>query len=405
MATPPAPPSQGSPDPTAAKPTAVKPVAAVPTARVAGGARAAVPPPAGPVDPATMAAAAQGGVPVDADGYPIEPEMHVAPGFFNQPWVQNVLPLTTSLFLHIGIIGIGLLLYTAVSKVVNPNKEQVIIPQTTSLAKSATPGGVKHPGPPADPTRDAMQDQTKDTDNQGFAADAANKLAATGGPGDSASSGFLGATAGGGHGKTFGNGTAGGGTAPWGMPGGGEGMLPKSDFMGTGGNANDIVFLCDASGSMVSVFGQLKQELKKSISEMTVDADSAQRFNVIFFQDDKASPLFPNGMQIATPENKQKASDFIDNQYSVGGTQPIPAIKMALGNHPQLLYVLTDGFDQIADMNTVIDAFKQGDADGKIHINCIFLQSDEDPKLVDALKEIVNIGHGDPLKIILKKDM
>ena len=41
---------------------------------------------------------------------------------------------------------------------------------------------------------------------------------------------------------------------------------------------------------------------------------------------------------------------------------------------------------------------------GKTHINCIFLQADEDPKLVAALKEIAANGHGD-FKAILKKDM
>ena len=66
--------------------------------------------------------------------------------------------------------------------------------------------------------------------------------------------------------------------------------------------------------------------------------------------------------------------------------------------------MLTDGFDQIADMSTVTNEFKRADGDGKIHINCIFLQSDEDPKLVAALKEIAAIGHGE-FKAILKKDM
>ena len=347
-----------------------------------------------------MLAAAQG-QPVDGEG---EGQLHHAAGFMNQPWVQNVLPLATSLFLHVGIIVLGIVLYKAVAPLVNPNKEQVIIPQSASLQKSKTPGGVKHPGPPADPTRDAMQDQTKDTDNQGFAADASNKLlSASGAAGDSSAFG-LGANAKGGHGHTFGNGAGGGGTAPWGVPGGGEGMLPRSDLMGTGGNANDIVFLCDESGSMVSVFGQLKLELKKSVSELSVGDDGAQRFNIIFFSDGAPVALFPNGMQFATPDNKRKASDFIDNQVSTGGTLPMPAIKMALAEHPQLLFVLTDGFDQIADMSVVTNEFKRADADGKIHINCIFLQSDEDPKLVAALKEIAAIGQGE-FKAILKKDM
>ncbi len=368
--------------------------------------------PTPPVPAVPRRAAAAASRPADAVSVPVvgldagPPEGLVvrrAGGFFNRGWVQNVLPLATSLVLHVALIGVGLLLYTAVQKVINPNKEQVIIPQTSSLTKSSTPGGVKHPGPPADPTRDAMQDQTKEADNAGFAADVGNKLAEAGSAGDAAA-GFLGAAAGGGKGHTFGGGAGGGGAAPWGVPGGGEGMLPKSDFMGTGGNANDVVFLCDASGSMLSVFAALKAELKKSVSEMSVDEDGAMRFNIIFFQDDKAIALFPDGMQIATPDAKRRATEFIDNQAPYGGTDPIPAIRMGLAEKPQLLYVLTDGFDQIADMSTVTNEFKRGDADGKTHVNCIFLQSDDDPKLVQALKEIATIGHGD-FKAILKRDM
>ena len=140
------------------------------------------------------------------------------------------------------------------------------------------------------------------------------------------------------------------------------------------------------------------------ISQMAVDENGAQRFNVIFFGDGTTISLFPDGMHLATPENKQKAADFIDEQVPVGGTQPIPAIRTALRERPQLLYVLTDGFDNIADMSTVTDEFKRGDPDGAIHINCIFLQSDEDPKLVEALKQIATIGHGD-FKVLLKSDM
>ena len=177
----------------------------------------------GPIDPAVLAAAQ--GQPVDGEG---EGQLHHAAGFMNQPWVQNVLPLATSLFLHVGIIVLGIVLYKAVAPLVNPNKEQVIIPQSASLQKSKTPGGVKHPGPPADPTRDAMQDQTKDTDNQGFAADASNKLlSASGAAGDSSAFG-LGPTPRAATATRSATGRAAAARPPWGVPGGGEGMLPAA---------------------------------------------------------------------------------------------------------------------------------------------------------------------------------
>jgi hypothetical protein len=344
---------------------------------------------------------AEGGPPPEGDE---QENLHPQPvGFFNQPWVQNVLPLATSLGLHIGVILVGILGYQVAKEITNPNKDQVIIPEAKSIEKNAIPGGIPHPGLNNDATRDAAQDAVKNSDNTGFSQSVDNHIAAAaGGQGDNDASMAAGASASTGKGSSSFSGGSGGGTAPWGVPGGGGGLLPKSNFMGTGGNATDIIYLCDASGSMLSVFGNLKQQLKESINNL--DLTAGQKFNVIFFSDSNVFPLFKGGMQIATPDNKKAAIDFIDNQVSTGGTQPIPAIQEALKEKPQLLYVLTDGFDQIANFDDVTNAFKAGNADGKMHINCIFLQSDEDPKLEQVLKSIATQGHGD-FKKILKSDM
>ncbi len=345
----------------------------------------------------------------EIDGEPENKPRH-ASGFWNQPWVQNILPLATSLVLHIGIIAVGLALYTAYKVVAQPKHDQVIIPESKSMGKNAVPGGIPHPGLGGDANRDAAQDLIKDVKDDGFTANPTNSIAAAagGGAGDTDNS-FLGANAAGGHGHGVGAGSgnafgsgAGGGTAPWGVPGGGGGLLPKSNFMGTGGNATKIVYLCDASGSMLGVFGALKQNLKESINNLQVV--DGQEFNVIFFSDDNFFPLFKGGMEIASADNKHKAMEFIDNAVSTGGTQPVKAISEAMREHPELLYVLTDGFDQIANFDEVINAFKNGNIDGKMHVNCIYLQSDEDPKLVKVLKQISTDGHGE-MKTILKSDM
>jgi hypothetical protein len=328
------------------------------------------------------------------------PPFHHAEGFFNQPWVQNVLPLATSLMLHIGLITLGILGYQVAKQIANPNKDQVIIPESKSIEKNAIPGGIPHPGLNNDPTRDAAQDVIKNSENTGFTNTVNNNLAAAGGQGDD-NPNFEGASSSNGKGNSTFAGGGGGGTAPWGVPGGGGGgLLPKSNFFGTGGNATKIVYLCDKSGSMLSVFGNLKQQLKESINEL--DVASGQQFNIIFFSDEGADALFKDGMQIASADNKKKAMDYIDNEVAAGGTLPLPAIHMAVEEKPELLYVLTDGFDQIPSFDDVTNAFKAANA--KMHINCIFLQSDEDPKLEQFLKAIADQGHG-TFKKILKSDM
>ncbi len=340
-----------------------------------------------------------------------QPHVHHAAGFWNQPWVQNVLPLATSLAIHISILTVGLLFFLGAKTVFKEvNKEQTIIPDSKAIDKNQMPGGIEHPGPLADPTRDVAQDQNKDTDDKGFNVTPSKSIDSAGGStSNEDASQFEGVTSAqgkghsgaGGSGDAFGSGT-GGGSAPFGVPGGGGGMLPKSKFFGMGGNANKVVYLCDASGSMLSVFGALKQNLKTSINALA--AGDGQEFNVIFFSDDNCFPLFKDGMHMATDDNKKLAMDFVDNAVSTGGTQPLPAIKFALAQKPELLYVLTDGFDQISNFDDVTNAFKAGNPDGKIHVNCIFLESDPDPKLEECLKKIAT----DPktgFQKIDKKDM
>jgi hypothetical protein len=336
-----------------------------------------------------------------------EPQFHHAAGFWNLPWVQNVLPLATSLALHIGIILVGILFfYTVVIEKADLNKDQTIIPETKSVDKNAMPGGIEHPGPLADPTRDAAQDKNKDTDNSGFNVEATNKISSSegGSTSNEEASAFEGVqsatgkghSGAGGSGDAFGSGT-GGGSAPFGVPGGGGGLLPKNKFFGMGGNANKIIYLCDASGSMLSVFGALKQQLKTSINTLSVE--NGQEFNVIFFSDDNCFPLFKDGMHMATQDNIKLAMDFVDNAVSTGGTQPLPAINFALAEKPELLYCLTDGFDQISNFDDVTNAFKKGNPDGKIHVKCIFLESDPDPKLEECLKKIATDPKTDFQKI------
>jgi hypothetical protein len=327
------------------------------------------------------------------------------PDFWRQPWVQNVLPLVTSLMFHVAIITIGILTYKAVQQVVKKVEEQIIIPEST--LSETTPGGIPHPGLGGDPTRDAAQDldKTVPPDSTGLATKASDNLnqAAAGATGDSDASeigvGANAAIGGKGSGGLTGAGEGGGNLAPFGVPGGGGGIGPKSNFLGLGGNARKIMYLVDASGSMLGVFGQLKVELKKSIDGLK----PVQSFNIVIFSDDNVFPLSKEGLVMATPDNKRRAYDFIDNAVATGGTQPIPAIKFAMAEHPELTYVLTDGFDQIANFDDVINAFAQGNADKRMKINCIFLQSDEDPKLVEVLQKIAK-DNGGMMKTILKSD-
>src|SRR5437588_509005 len=90
--------------------------------------------PAKPGDPANLGAEA-----------PQEDQLHPQLTFFQQPWVQNILPFATSLTLHLVLIIVGLTLFKVVPHLAAAIREQIIIPDATMVA-DAPVGGVQNPG-------------------------------------------------------------------------------------------------------------------------------------------------------------------------------------------------------------------------------------------------------------------
>ena len=105
--------------------------------------------------------------------------------------------------------------------------------------------------------------------------------------------------------------------------GSGSGISAK--FYGSGGNARKIIYVIDASGSLIDTLPFVINELKRSISQLS----SKQEFTVIFFQSGTAIEVPPRGWKTATSEVKQKVADWITlengNIIPQGSTNPIQA--------------------------------------------------------------------------------
>ena len=116
-------------------------------------------------------------------------------------------------------------------------------------------------------------------------------------------------------------------------------IMPVVDPANPTKKVPNVVFDCDASGSMMGLrFDLLKIALKKSIDALSPE----QGFNVIFFQ--RSNPTaFSQVPVIASPANKQKAYDFIENAELASGSNPMPGLRLALSTRPQLVYLVTDG--------------------------------------------------------------
>lgn len=307
--------------------------------------------------------------------------------FAQKKWVQDVLPWVTSGVLHLGLILALLLVYKTAERVVAVVREQLIIPEA-AIIDNAPVGGVVNPGLGNDPNRPFAQDQISDATRTQVRLPGQRLNEAVSGGGDAGMDSMLSIGAGGAAGRGLGGrGDAGGAGGVFGVPGGGGGAGPRVNFVGSSGNARRIVFLCDASGSMLSVFPALQRQLRQSIDQLR----PIQSFSVIIFSDN-ARALSPN-LIIANPDNKRRAFEFVGQQSAAGGTRPSTAIQQAFSMNPELIFVLTDGFDQ-GDPQEILEQFRRLNRDRKVRVNTIRIRAADDPELVRLLKTIAEESGG-----------
>jgi hypothetical protein len=125
------------------------------------------------------------------------------------------------------------------------------------------------------------------------------------------------------------------------VAGGGE---LRAQFLGSGGNAQRIAFVIDASGTLIDLFPFVQRELKKSISQLS----ARQNFTVIFFQRGEVIEVPPDGIDAkrATSQMKQQVIEWLgeENYHVVPQYKgnPVRALRRALGYEPQLIFLLSD---------------------------------------------------------------
>lgn len=337
-----------------------------------------------------------------------EQEEGVYRTFWQIPFVQDILPFLTSLVIHIGIIAIGVLTYKTVKIVMAVGQDPMVIPSEV-IVDGAEVGGIPHPGLGGDETRDAAQDQYKDVppDSTGIAEKPSDSLQMAlkgGGAGENNDNDIAVGLSGGAFGKGSGTGSGvgtgigsgtgdgGGPLAPFGIPGGGGGIGPKSPFMGVSGNAMKVVYLCDSSGSMMTKFDTLRQELRKAADGLK----PIQSFDIIFFSEDNFVALDNKSLLLATPETKRKAYDFLDKTAPHGSSDPIPGLRAAFATNPQLIYMLTDG--DFPNNNQVLEELRKLNKDKKVKINTIAFM-DRGEEYEKLLKQIAD-EHGGLFKFV-----
>lgn len=172
-----------------------------------------------------------------------------------------------------------------------------------------------------------------------------------------------------------------------GIPGGPEIIFPPIA-------ATKIVFVIDASGSLIDTFPFVVNEIRQTLHAMgraRAESDRPYEFAVLFFRNGSVVELggqgtgLPRGLKPATPVNIAKALDWLrpgGSSVGPGGkTDPLPAIKLALSYNPQAVVLLSDNITgqgiHALDPEGLIDAVLDARGNRRITIDTVqFLYPD-----------------------------
>lgn len=121
-----------------------------------------------------------------------------------------------------------------------------------------------------------------------------------------------------------------------------------ADVFGNGGNARNIAFIVDASGSMVDVLPFVINELKRAVNALK----PAQNITIIFFSGEGVFEVpgggGVKGLRSCTPKFKEDIREWVtlgNYRFETGGrgSQHVQsAILRALQYNPQLVFLLSD---------------------------------------------------------------
>lgn len=117
----------------------------------------------------------------------------------------------------------------------------------------------------------------------------------------------------------------------------------ETSFFNIKDSGRRFVYVMDRSGSMSNhrAINVAKAELKSSLQSL----DATQMFQVVFYNTgalEMRQPSDKRKLYAATEINRTIARQFIDTVSPDGGTNHMPALRMALRFQPEVVYFLTD---------------------------------------------------------------
>ncbi len=141
-------------------------------------------------------------------------------------------------------------------------------------------------------------------------------------------------------------------------------LPPETSFAQQKIPARDVIFVLDISGSMSGTsIKQAKASLKTALDGLT----PVDRFNIIWFND-RSGSLFPKAVE-ASFEYKNYAKIYIEQLHADGGTEMLPALKLALSKQEEFsrfrqVIFLTDG--NISNETELFNVIKKQLGNGRL---------------------------------------
>ncbi len=195
--------------------------------------------------------------------------------------------------------------------------------------------------------------------------------------------------------------------------------LPEVRFAGHGAsNATKIVYVVDASGSMVGTLPVVLQELARSVRRLA----PVQQFQIVFFGPGQhvaaPHPADPPGsiktarLVRATSENVEAVLIWSGRVDAGGRSNPVPALTYALKFQPDVIFLLANGITGLgvwepdkASLLAAIDALNPRDGAGRRRTLIKTVQLlEEDP--AGILKAIGAAHGGEPgYKFLSRRDL
>ena len=158
----------------------------------------------------------------------------------------------------------------------------------------------------------------------------------------------------------------------------GGGRSGTRKFFGIGDDGKSFVYVVDRSTSMLGGnFERLKEELISAINMLTRE----HTFHVIFYSDTH-EPM-PGGMTKARDRAKEKAREWIESMFPVGGTYPAEALSEAIKEGPDAVFFMTDG--QIPPDTP--EAVRQANPKKRVRVHTIGFGGGADAAILEVIAE------------------